>query len=109
MEMKNEMSQRSFLGSSNDKVFNKTANKIKPTNFEFLRIRLAQICEGQIFGEEDVVNGRPATSSITCLSTKATLYASNADEFLAKMCTTNNEKTWDMIVKTVLRKDIQTK
>jgi|APSaa5957512535_1039671.scaffolds.fasta_scaffold287187_1 hypothetical protein len=25
------------------------------------------------------------------------------------MCTTNNEKTWDMIIKTVLRKDISVK
>lgn len=92
-----------------EKTLNKSQNKVKTTKYETQKIRISQICVGQIFGVEDIVNGRPATSTTTCISNKAVVYAIKADEFLSKMCTSNNEKTWEMIIKTVLRKDIQTK
>lgn len=38
-----------------------------------------------MFGEEDVVNNRKATTTIQCISTEATLYCIKKEEFLDKM------------------------
>ena len=38
-----------------------------------------------MFGEEDVVNNRKATTTIQCISTEATLYCIKKEEFMDKM------------------------
>jgi len=62
-----------------------------------------------MFGEEDVVNNRKATTTISCISSEATLYCIKKEEFLDKMNSSANDKTWTMIVKYVFDKDIETK
>jgi CRP-like cAMP-binding protein len=49
------------------------------------RIRLTLICRGQMFGEEDIINNRRATTTAVCISTFAVVYCIKADEFLNKM------------------------
>jgi len=58
------------------------------------KIRLSQIGIGQMFGEEDVVNNRKATTTIQCISCEATLYTIKKEEFLDRMNSTMNDKTW---------------
>lgn len=62
-----------------------------------------------MFGEEDVVNNRKATTSVICISTEAQVYCIKADEFMQKMSVQNNEKTWKMIFDRVMDKDHTTK
>jgi hypothetical protein len=62
-----------------------------------------------MFGEEDVVNNRKATTSSVCISSEALVYCIKADEFLNRMSHPNNEKTWQMIIERVYKKDISTK
>jgi len=47
-----------------------------------------------MIGEEDVVNNRKATTTISCISHEATLYSIKKEEFLDKMNSGVNEKTW---------------
>lgn len=62
-----------------------------------------------MIGEEDVVNNRKATTTISCISHEATLYSIKKEEFLDKMNSGVNEKTWQMIIKYVYEKDVETK
>jgi hypothetical protein len=47
-----------------------------------------------MFGEEDVVNNRKATTTIQCISYEATVYCIKKEEFLDKINTSGNDKTW---------------
>jgi DNA-binding transcriptional regulator PaaX len=62
-----------------------------------------------MFGEEDVVNNRKATTSIYCLSSEAVLYCIAREEFLDKMKSNANDRSWQMIIKYVYEKDVETK
>ena len=73
------------------------------------RIRLTHLCAGQVFGEEDIVNNRKATTSAVCISTEAQVYCIKAEEFLTKLQHPNQEKTWNMILASVYHKDVTTK
>jgi hypothetical protein len=49
--------------------------------------------------------GRLASTAVVCKSQKATVYAIKAQEFMAEICNQKNEKTWEMILKSVAIKD----
>jgi hypothetical protein len=70
-------------------------------------VRLTVACSGQILGDEDVINNRKYTTSCKCLTTKAILYCIKADEFLMKFG--RDDKTWQMIIRRVYSKDLNTK
>jgi len=56
---------------------------------------LKQLCTGQMFGDEDVVNSRRCTTTVKCTSTFGTLYSIKADEFIVKF--SKDERTWNII------------
>ena len=62
-----------------------------------------------MFGEEDVVNNRKATTNIYCVSAESVVYCIKKEEFLDKMNSNANEKSWQMIIRYVYEKDVETK
>lgn len=48
-------------------------------------ICIAIIQKGQIFGHDDVINDRPYTTSVKCVSNNGRLYVISAHEFYFKM------------------------
>ena len=74
--------------------FNEMQNgQIKEINSK--QVKIAIICAGQMFGENDVVKGRPYTAQVTCVSTQAILYAIKAQEFVHKF--SRDDRTWTMV------------
>lgn len=58
-------------------------------------MKIAILCEGQMFGNEDVLRGRNYTTTVRCLSTKgAQLYCIKAEEYNFRM--SRDDKTWKM-------------
>ena len=68
-----------------EKIVTKGKDNHKPQ-----MIRLSQICSGQMFGEEDVVNNRNYTTTVRCISTSAVIYCIKAEEFLLKLSKEDN-------------------
>ena len=62
-----------------------------------------------MFGEEDVVNNRKATTNIYCVSAEAVVYCIKKEEFLDKMNSNANDRSWQMIIRYVYEKDVETK
>lgn len=58
-------------------------------------MRLSQICAGQLTGEEDVINDRNYTVTVTCCSSQGVAYCIDADEFFLKF--EKDEKTWGLL------------
>lgn len=77
----------------------KQAHPVKP-------IRLAFIGKGQIFGEEDFVNGRNYTTTVKCCSNTATVFMIKSCEFSKNF--QKDSVTWDIILKNVRAKDNHT-
>ncbi len=69
-------------------------------------IRMTILCSGQIIGDDDVISGRPYTTTVRCTSTTAILYCIKADEFIHKM--SKDEKSWSAILKRASQKDQDT-
>lgn len=48
-----------------------------------------------MFGHEDVIRGRPYSSTVHCVTTEGSLYCIRASEFLHKMG--KDERTWNIL------------
>jgi hypothetical protein len=73
----------------------KPANRLQIETF-----RVTLIGSGQIFGEEDVTQEKPAhsrkyTVSVKCISNKANVFMMKADDFLKKFKA--NKESWRII------------
>lgn len=66
-------------------------------------VRLTYLCSGQMFGEEDVINGRCYTTTVRCSSMSAIVYSIKAKEFIHKLY--KDEKTFKQINEMVIAKD----
>ena len=75
-----------------------------PRNFN---VKLSLLCQGQMFGDEDIANNRCYTTSVKCISTHASLYCIKAEEFLNLFG--KDQRTWKMVVDRVMQKDDSTK
>ena len=62
-------------------------------------IRLAYLLAGQIFGEEDYVNGRDYTTTVKCSSLSATVFTIKSSEFTKQF--SKDALSWEMILKNV--------
>ena len=63
--------------------------------------------KGQLFGEADVINNRPYTTSVCCLSNVGEVYCIKAEEFLHKF--SKDDKSWVMLVDRIKHRDVQIK
>ena len=76
-------------------------------DFKSACIKVAVLCAGQIFGQEDVINMREYTTSVKCLSTNASVYCIKSDEFFARL--SKDDKTWNQIIDLSYAKDLRSK
>ena len=67
------------------------------------QVRLTYLQTGQIFGEEDVINGRNYTTTVRCSSSSAILYQIKAKEFISKLY--RDEKSFKQINLRIIDKD----
>lgn len=58
-------------------------------------------------GEEDVLNDRHYTTTVTCLTNTAEVFCIKSEEFMLKLG--KDERTWRTITNRVLDKDEETK
>ena len=69
-------------------------------------MKIAIICGGQIFGNEDVLYGRNYTTSVRCLSSDAQVYCIRAEEFNHRF--SRDDTTWKMLLSHTSFKDSAT-
>ena len=100
---------KNFIGPGDvkDKIAKKNKANLDATKKPLVsNIRLTQLCSGQMFGEEDAINDRQYTTSVTCISGNATVYCIKTEEFIQKF--RQNESTWKLIEERIDDKDTET-
>jgi CRP-like cAMP-binding protein len=98
---------RRMIGPNIDDITKQRQLKTGKTSILASDIPIAVLTDGQIFGQEDVINEREHTTSVKCLTNDGSLYVLPAFSFFQKL--SRDEKTWNMIVGLSLNKDKSTK
>lgn len=84
--------------------------KVKAGQHNSLKVQdisISMLSHGQVTGQEDAINQRNYTTSVKCLTNDASVYSIDASKFVEKL--SRDEKTWKMVVKQSLNKDVNTK
>ena len=68
---------------------------ITPRGKKHIDVKIALFCSGKMLGQEDVVDKRPYSTSVKCLSTEGSLYLISTQEFMFKF---SDKRTWDTIL-----------
>ena len=98
---------KKFIGPLKPTNLSQTINKMrKDTIAKFSEIRIALFCSGQIFGIEDVLQSRPHTVTVKCLTNDASLYSIPAQEFFHVI--RRDDKTQSLVREVSFLKDIST-
>lgn len=83
---------------------NKMNKDLQPTLSD---TKISLICQGQLFGVEDVLHGRDHTVTVKCVSNKAQVYSIPAAEFMQKI--KRDERTQLMIREMSFNRDLKTR
>lgn len=78
-----------------------------PISISVSDIPIVTLSQGQVIGQEDVINQRNYTTSVKCVAAESCVYEVDGSRFVEKL--SRDDKTWRMIVRQSVNKDNKTK
>ena len=96
-----------MLGPNGRKQISYLGNQFKMNQKKSLNFKIARICKGQMFGQEDVINDRNYTTSVKCVSNSGKLFMIKSDEFYQRI--KKDDLSKDILMNVSYEKDVRTK
>jgi CRP-like cAMP-binding protein len=91
--MEGSKSVNNLLKNQHQMSGNRDSENAKPIIKTF---RVCILGQGQMFGEEDIIENRPYSLTVKCISTQADVFCIKEDEFIRRLKA--NKESWKTIL-----------